>query len=356
LCGNVRTVMTEDSQGRSAWTFDEMLESFRALGGAVQNLRFENERAEAGLYVVDPHEPVLLRVPRNLVVRVEDVEFRAGRIGIRQFASAGGPERAFFDRYQDAFSWGAAGISESAAFVTALDALAPGLRQLLCEELGFGELLRGNFEERVQTRFLRSRQIWWQEAYSIAPLLELARHNISGLRYERGTHLQIQGYVRGEIQVRHGTNDPYSAFRLFGCVSRESVAFSLPTEAKIGNIGVSIGRNLSAGVRRGKDRIPKAQIEQGSIELSYLLIGSKHSPRSPRGTFRTLLCEAGVKNPDEAFDNIVRWNALKFIKLLRALEAHEGEMISLLRTMARYQLEAMSHCIGSRQLAAVTSE
>jgi len=39
-------------------------------------------------------------------------------------------------------------------------------------------------------------------------------------------------------------------------------------------------------------------------------------------------------------------NALAFINLLQALEPHEGEMISKLRTMARYQLEAMSYCIG----------
>jgi hypothetical protein len=348
--------MTQGSPGQPAWSFDEVLESFRALGGAVQNLRLGNEGAEPALYVVDPREPVLLRVPRNLILRVEDVEFTAGRIGIRQFASVGRPERVFFDRYQDVFSWGAAGDSESVVFISALDSLPQGLRQLLRAELGFGELLRGNFEERVQTRYLRSRQIWWHETYSIAPLLELTRHNTSGLRYERGTHLQVQGYVRGELQVRHGTNDPYSTFRQFGSVSAEPVAFSLPTEAKLGNMEVSIGRNLNARVRRGKDRIPKTQVEQGRIELSYLLIGDKRSPRSPRGTFRTLLCEAGVNNPDEAFDNIVRLNALAFIKLLRALEPHEGEMISLLRTMARYQLEAMSYCIGSRELAPVISE
>jgi hypothetical protein len=46
----------------------------------------------------------------------------------------------------------------------------------------------------------------------------------------------------------------------------------------------------------------------------------------------------------------VSFNARQFIKLLGALEAHDGEMVSLLRTMARYQLEAMNHCIGSREL------
>ncbi|HEY2447163.1 MAG TPA: hypothetical protein VGI20_15625 [Rhizomicrobium sp.] len=348
--------MTQDPPAQTAWSFDDMLESFRALGGAVRNLRLGNEGTETGLYVVDPREPVLLRVPRNLLLRVEDLEFSAGRLCIRQTADAGHLERIFFDRYQDAFSWGAAGHPEGAAFVGALDALPIELRQLLCAELGFTELLQDNFEERVQARFLRSRQISWQETNFIAPLLELARHNISGLRYEHGTHLQVQGYVRGELQIRHGANDPLSTFRLFGCATREPVAFSLPMDATFGNLKVSIGRNPNAGTMRGKDRIPQTRAGQGTMELSYLLIGHRKNPRAPRGTFRTLLREAGMKDPDEAFDTIVRFNALAFIKLLRALEPHEGEMISLLRTMARCQLEAISHCIGSRELAPVTSE
>ena len=68
----------------------------------------------------------------------------------------------------------------------------------------------------------------------------------------------------------------------------------------------------------------------------------------PRGAFRTLLREAGVKDPDEAFDGVVRYNALRFIKLVKATAQHEGEMIFSLRKMARYQLEAMSCCIGTR--------
>ena len=58
-----------------------------------------------------------------------------------------------------------------------------------------------------------------------------------------------------------------------------------------------------------------------------------------------------MKDSDEVFDQILRSNALTFIKLLQALEPHEGEMISKLRTMARYQLEAMAHCVGSREPA-----
>jgi hypothetical protein len=57
-----------------------------------------------------------------------------------------------------------------------------------------------------------------------------------------------------------------------------------------------------------------------------------------------------VQNPDEVFDFILRFNALKFLELLELLEPHDGELVVTLRRVARYQLEAMAHCIGSREV------
>ena len=55
---------------------------------------------------------------------------------------------------------------------------------------------------------------------------------------------------------------------------------------------------------------------------------------------------------DEVFDRILHFNRMKFLKLLAALEEQEGDLVLMLRRMARFQLEAMSNCIGSRELDA----
>ena len=60
--------------------------------------------------------------------------------------------------------------------------------------------------------------------------------------------------------------------------------------------------------------------------------------------------EAGATDPDDLFDRILSFNWQKFLNLLAVLEPHEGDMVSTLARTARYQLEAMSHCIGSREL------
>lgn len=327
-------------------SWGKMLEEFSALGGVVENI----VPRKCGLYAIDPAESVLVRVPRDLVIRVGDIEFIDGRILVGEAAGTPKPARRFFERYANAFSWGAARKSENIAFLTALDALPVEIRSVLIAELGLGALLQGDFDERVQRRFLHSRRVVWRGQRVIAPLIELANYGMDGLRYERGASLQIQGNVRDEARVRYGGNDAWSIFHQFGIVSPEPAAFSLRMTANFVGSELLIGRKITESTPRGGDRVPKVTVEKGRITLSYLMLGHRKFPGLPRGTFRALLGEAGVKNADELFDEILRFNALKFIHLLKALEPYEGEMISTLRTMARYQLEAMACCIGSRKL------
>ncbi|HEX4078249.1 MAG TPA: hypothetical protein VHX61_05170 [Rhizomicrobium sp.] len=221
---------------------------------------------------------------------------------------------------------------------------------MLIAEFRLGHLLQGDFATRIWTHFLQTREVPWRGGAVIAPLLELANHSADGLQYERGMHLQVQGYVRQDIALRYGAEDAYSVFCRFGVLEPRPAAFSLSGRVQLEDKEIVIGRNTEKSVKRGKHRVPKTGIDGNTLTLSYLLLGHRQVPRLARGIFGTLLGEAGVTNPDEVFDYILRSNALKFIKLLKTLEPHEGEMVSMLRAMARHQLESMNHCIGNRPL------
>jgi hypothetical protein len=335
------------------WPWNEMLDEFCALGGAAKNIAGIGQSG-AGLFAVDPKDAVLLRVPRNLLLPLEDIEFVGGRGRLRETAGASEAERRFFERYESAFSRGPEEQTKTIAFVTALDALPVQIREFLIAEFGFDNLLEGDLSTRVQSHFLQRRAVRWRGAQVIAPLLELAARGAEGLRYERGMHLQIQGYVRDEIIVRHGAEDAFSIFCRFGVAESQPAAYSLSTKIQFEDKEIVIGRNTNEGVKRGEYRAPKVQLDGNVLTLSYLLLGHSKLVRLPRGTFCTLLREAGIKNPDEAFDRIVRFNAVRFVKLLQALEPHEGEMVSTLRRMARCQLEAMSNCIGRREIGSAS--
>ena len=332
---------------QNAWSWEDMIEEFCGLGGVARNIA----PGEHGLFAVDPAEPVLVRVPPELVMHIRDIAVADGRIVLDEAAEVSEPARRFLDRYANAFGLSVVRTIEVFSFFSALAALPADVREVLATDLGFGPLLQGDPKEQLRNNFLRARQVVWRGSRAIAPVIELGRYDPSGLRPERGTSLQIQGYVKKEVFIRFAPHDAFSAFRLFGRAIPQAAAFSLATTATFEPFQIELARKLSQGARRGNDPVPIVSREGQKVSLSYLMLGHRNAPALPRSVFRALLTEAGIDNPDEAFDRLLRFNALKFIKLLQSLEPHEGEMISTLRTMARYQLEAMNHCVGRRRIA-----
>lgn len=334
------------------WSWEDMIEAFHALGGVVKNLA----PGKGGLFAIDPAEPVLVRVPPDLLIRTDHIALDDGDFVIDD--SVGLPEAArhFLERYANAAGLHAERTAEVASFVDALAALPHNVREVLTTDFGLGGLLQRDARRAARSGVFQGRQILWQGGRAIAPIIELARYAPKGLRPERGTSLQVQGYVKGEVFVRFAPQDAFSAFRLFGRAVREAAAFSLPATVTVGAFQFDIDRKLSEGTMRGQDRVPNVSKDGTRISLSHLVLGHRKSPVLPRSVFRTLLTEAGVDNPDEAFDRIVRFNMLKFIKLLQTMEPYEGEMILTLRTVARLHLQTMNHCIGSRELAPAYNE
>ena len=126
---------------------DEMLSRFRALGGIATNIT-PGPQDRGGLFPIDASQPVMLRVPENLIVPVEDITFAGERVAIKDTAAAGESERAFFDLYANAFSWGGRGRSDAAHFIGELEALPDEVRAILTAAFGMGELLEGDRENQ----------------------------------------------------------------------------------------------------------------------------------------------------------------------------------------------------------------
>lgn len=332
------------------WTWEETLAALRALGGVAQNVAPGRGPSGRALVPLDPGQPVLLRVPRNLLIPCEAVELLDDRVRLKDSANVSPPEREFFEQYYNGFSWTEEVRSQCAAHISSLDGLPSEVREMLVSVFGFGPLWEGDAGERRNRHFFESREYLVNGSLFLAPLIELANHDPAGLPLQKEEYLQIGGAVRGEVFACYGIHDAFSIFRTFGFASREPASFSLATILKLEGMEITIHRDTSQMTKRGKDWIPKLESEGSRVLLPFLMIGHPNLPKLSRGTFCTLLREAGMKNPDEAFDQILRYNWRMFLKLLRAMESYDGEMIAMLRKMVRFQLEAMTYCVGSRQL------
>jgi hypothetical protein len=292
----------------------------------------------------------LLRVPRPLLFNVDEIEFVDDRMRLKPTANVMEAYRIFFDRYADAFSWGGGGRARNMQFVAALDSLPADVRDVLIEDFGFENLLEGDSASRAQRRFVESGAIRIDDRRYIVPLIELANRGTAGLAYEFTVEdVQVQGMPQGEIFVSQGAHDTLSMFQVFGFASPEPGAFSLPLRVPTKPTGMFIGRETSRTLKRGSDWVPQMNEGEDHYALSYLMTGHRKFPRLSRGIFRLLAREAGLNNADEAFDSILSFNWTQYLKLLEVLEPHEGAMIATLRKVARYQLECMSHCVGSRE-------
>ncbi|HTT84926.1 MAG TPA: hypothetical protein VMF67_15730 [Rhizomicrobium sp.] len=330
--------------------WEEIVAAFRALGGVADNIRLGFGQNGRGLFPIDPGQPFHLRVPENLMCPIEDISFYGDRIGVRERSTIRTPECAFFERYANAVSWGGGGRQEMAALISAFDALPNEVRALLASDFGMAPWLEGDATARMQAQYLQSRAVSIRGRDVLIPLFELTNHNARGSEWSAEGGLEVTGEASGEICVTYGLlHDPFSMFHRYAIASREPIAFSMPMKVQVGAIPVSIARTFELE-KRGERVTPQVIYTNEGLALSFLMLGQSIVPRLPRKMFVELMKPLSVANVDEEFDAVVHANATKFLKLLAALDPHRGELIIVMRKMALYQLEAMTFCVGAREV------
>ena len=329
------------------WTWDVTLSVFRGMGGRAENVR--PKPGGRGLVPVDPTKAVLLQAPDNLIFPISDLEFVDGRLGIKTSANVGKAERIFFDNYQESFSWGAGGRDDALAFVT-------GLRNLP-EEVG--RELEGRFginrpgedmEEETQNWFLHSRCLGRQGTPVMVPFLEQVEHASAAPAILSKNGIALRGTFEQDIRTPRSDADPLGFFARFGYASPEQIAFSLPLKLKAGKFDLIVARDINLASEIGSFSVPQFSFDGKSLRLSCAMIGNVHYPKLSKGIFYRVLRDAGHDDPEFTFDIVVHQNRMAFLKLLALLEPYDEDIVRTLRIVARHQLEAISHCLGSRQL------
>jgi hypothetical protein len=335
--------------GAMAWTWEFTLRAFNALGGAAENIVRKSGSAARGLVSVNPEKSVDLYVPEKLIFPASDFEFADGRLKLKDTAQIGNAERSFLENYLASVSW-SEGRDEAAAFVKHLNDLPGDVRALLSVEFGM-EFPGEHAPDKMEEWLFRSRLLAWRGAPALVPILELVSHDPMAKPFLEANGLSLTGKFSGEVRMVRGRLGPFSAFWRFGFATLERQTFSLPMTLETGSgLEVNIGQSINLNAVLGSMPVPQFEVNGKSVRFSCVMVGSSRNPKLSRGIFCRIVKDAGEANPDQVFDNILHINRMSFLKLLEALERHEGEPIHTLRTVARYELEAMSWCIGTREL------
>lgn len=323
-----------------------MLDEFRALGGIAENVRLGYGAFGRGLFPIDPAKPVHIHIPESLLVPLEHVTFANNtfRVSGASWVSARG--RAFVERYEQDFAWGTEARGEIEDVLTSLHALPERLRELLANRFF------GNFSqltpELVQKLFLNSRAISSGGRSVVMPIIELANHGGSA-RYGSDWGVSLQGQFEGEVLVRYSVPaDAYDIFSHWLFPSPEPLAFSVPIVHTGGGKEFRIGREF--GEDEPAPWVPKVSVIGNTISFNYLLLGHRQFPRVPRGAFNKAVANGGLEPQNEVFEAVQHANRKLFLDLIGELEGIDSPAVPRLRTMALYQLNALSSYFGVRNL------
>jgi hypothetical protein len=268
------------------------------------------------------------------------VAFDKTALRIKDGVAVGGREAAFFERYQAAFSAGAGGLDDCAAFIAGLDALPGDVRRLLTTEFMSGELFLGRASDRAARTFLRSRAIRRHERSVLMPVVELINHDAGGEDYDLADGVSINGTFADEVLARYRSTDPFQMFKSWGFASAEPAAFSLPVFVPWGARILVVRRLLSKPKMRAT--VPKIAMRGKFIELSHLLIGDAENPDWPRQMLARAVRKIEGGDIDGVLDEIRAINRARFAKLADAVSGQASPLTVCLCKTCDYQLAAMS--------------
>jgi hypothetical protein len=336
-----------------SWSWDEMIDEFRALGGTADNVVQREGRFGYGLFPIDPTKPVDIHVPDKLLVPNKWVRENGPDLIIDEQAGFDDRTRAFFTRYQREFSWGREGRQSALTWIESIESLPEQVKLYLREIMGrrFPQHKLG--EEHALSRFLATRYVGYRGELCVMPIVELLNHIPTANYFDTRDGIRVRGTHAGEVCIRYNMDDALQCFFEFGFVSPEMWAFSLPITVR--NVfGMTLILGTDTNKRQGSggelSQLPILERTDQGIAISHVLMGHATMPQLPRSIFRRIFPKLSSEQADELFQLIARINIRLLVKLLDELEGHDETICRELRAVIRLQLSALAESFGARDL------
>jgi hypothetical protein len=316
-----------------------LLAELRALGGTAENVTLRHGTRGRGLFPLNPADPVRLLLPPNLLVNAEDTEIRDHRLVVKTSAAIGEQERTFFDRYQEDFSWGAGVFDDLWQTQLAYSQLPEDVRGALPVN---GSFFFEPSEDRCHKLYVKTRQIIYDNAHVLMPLVELVNHDSAFSGYETQNGLAIGGMFDREVLVNYGRNDCWGMATTYSFWDTQNAAYSLTGNFKFGDSHIEISRKTWLSKRVNGYPMPIVRVVESTIRFPFLMLGDVQNPHLPRSIFLHIVKDTPIKEPDVLFDLIHHYNRLLFLKFLQASDGNATPLVAMLRSAAYQQLSTLS--------------
>ena len=323
------------------WT--SLIEEFQSFGGTAINVIQREGEFGLGLFPIDPSKPVELRAPKNLLVPVDNIILKNGKIVIKNDEKFPPGYADWYERFQSDFSWGAEAKHSIQSFEEGLRSL-PKDCLLLLEKFGFyvssDRYPQGKEVDAIFQRFIKTRQINWQGNTYLMPIIELINHSPKHQSWGVSDNdIHIKGQFDGEILVRYSIADPLIRLIQYGFNCREPMCFSINQKL------IHNGRTVlvRGGINFEVTKPFEIEVKENKYILNNPILSHSLNPKLPRKIFRKSLKEYNWVDADALFEQIHMQNNMALIRILKSLLETHGSVSSQLTNACLDQLEILRH-------------
>ena len=320
------------------WNF--LLSEFRRLGGIADNVYQKEGKNGRGIFSINPTKKVRIFTPSKLLIKKDDIYLQDNQLRIKKDKEYNQEIRAFFNFYQDNFSWGSGGKETTELFEKGLSSFNSNLKKLIKQYalVDLEERHKGKWNIAVKNQFLNARAVKFRNSSVIAPIWELVNHKVRSLPFlirEEGISSSNCTDSNGEIRHSYSNTSSLKRFFSHSFFSEETIVFSVPCSIKIKDLdihisckGMSLNNDSMQIVRSGK-----------KIILNGLPIADRNHPKLPFDYFKEILRKIGQLNiSKELLLKILQFNIQIRNEIIKESELTNNEVSKILITLMNYEI------------------
>lgn len=326
--------------------WDDILSSFRTLGGIADNVVLRVENGRRGLFPISPGEPFKLFIPDEILVDSGAVEVRETQLVLKQTASCLPEVRAFIDDYCARIAW-RGGRAEAADFLMGLYELPDDLRTFLKDKFYLGNIFDEPTETQILEQFISSREYQHNGRRVFFAFLELVNHHPKGVPFKSTDKgVLLEGNSKSEIFASYSVSDAWMRFVNYGFPSRERRAFSdlYNVTTRDGSRSINVRKAIDeTGPNHEGSAVPLISQTGAKLDISHLLLGDRADPMIPVNNFRNHVRPALGDGSDEFFETLSYINKMKFWQLYNICNRHDRPMVAKIKLACQFQLEALDY-------------
>ncbi len=323
--------------------WEKTVKRFCDLGGIIENVMLNEGSFGRGVFPKNNKLPIKMTVPHHLLCSTDWLQIdEKSNLILSSDCDWNAEIKSFYLDYQRDYGIGGSLMSELMQQQTELFVLPESVKAMLIS-YGIDQAIfqKATIQSCLDV-YKRSRRISVNDKQVLMPLIELVNHDEGAKKsFDTAASVSISGTFKDEVLINYDIlGDAIGMFEGYGFSVVKPYTFSGTLGINLGTKAIKIARFFTLYNKIENTVLPRLNVIEDDINLSFLVLGSVNDKNSPKKIFIKLMHSVGMPTDiaSNVFDDLVEQNKSFFLHLLEELKPLDGTVVQGLRTMAKNQL------------------